>query len=192
MSRICLFCASSTGNDARYADAARRIGTSLAQRGVGLVYGGGKVGLMGIAADAALAAGGEVVGVIPRGLETAEIAHRGLTALHVTGSMHERKQLMHDLSDGFVTLPGGFGTMDEMFEALTWRQIGVHDKPVGLLNVAGFYDGLIGFMDAQVEGGLLRAEHRAMLRVSSDSDALLDDLVATMPAQPIDPPFPRP
>ena len=192
MSRICVFCASSTGNDSRFAEAASEVGRSLAQRGVGLVYGGGKVGLMGICADSALAACGEVIGVIPRGLETAEIAHRGLTSLHVTGSMHERKQLMHDLSDGFIALPGGFGTMDEMFETLTWRQIGVHDKPVGLLNVAGYYDHLVAFMDAQRDAGLLRAEHRAMLRVDSEVRSLLDELVASMPAQPAGSPLPRP
>lgn len=180
--RVCVYCASSRGIDQRYADTARDVGTQLAARGIGLVYGGAKVGLMGTCADAALAAGGEVVGVIPAGLETREVAHRGLSALHVTGSMHERKQKMHDLSDGFLTLPGGFGTMDELFETLTWGLLGIHHKPIVLLDVAGYYRHLVSFMNEQLRSGLLQPTHHALLRVTDTVEAALDDLVARQPS----------
>jgi uncharacterized protein (TIGR00730 family) len=184
MRRVCVFCASQMGSAPALAEAAREVGASLARRGLGLVYGGGNIGLMGVCADAVLAAGGEVVGVIPRGLEEREVAHRGLTSLHVTTSMHERKQKMHDLSDAFLTLPGGFGTMDELFETLTWAQLGIHGKPIGLLDVAGFYAPLVAFMDAQVAAGLLRPEHRAMLDADARLEPLLDRLEAAFLPRP--------
>ena len=140
MKRLAVYCGSATPADLTYIDAARHVGRTLAQRGIGVVYGGGRLGLMGAVADAALEAGGEVIGVIPEALVGAEVAHRGCTQLHVVQTMHQRKQLFTDLSDGFVTLPGGVGTMDELWEAISWAQLGYHDKPVGLLNVAGFYD----------------------------------------------------
>ena len=165
------------GNDVRFAEAARHVGTLLGGRGLAMVYGGAHVGLMGIVADAALIAGAEVIGVLPRGLETKEVAHRGLTNLIVTNGMHERKARMYELADVFLILPGGFGTMDEMFEILTWRQLGDHGKPVGLLNVAEFYTPLVTFLDHQVETGLLRAENRKVLHVDHDADRLLDRLL---------------
>lgn len=174
--RVCVFCASSRGIDQRYADVAREVGAQLARRGIGLVYGGAKVGLMGLCADAALAAGGEVIGVIPEGLETREVAHRGLTALHVVGSMHERKQKMHDLSDGFLTLPGGFGTMDELFETLTWGLLGIHHKPIVLLDAAGYYRHLVAFMNEQLRSGLLQPAHHALLSVTDSVETALDQL----------------
>ena len=183
MSRLCLFCASSTGNDPRFADAARALGTLLAEKGVGLVYGGGNIGLMGICADAALLAGGEVVGVIPRGLEEREVAHRGLTDLQVTGTMHERKQRMHDLSDAFIVLPGGFGTLDELFETLTWAQLGIHGKPIGLLDVAGFFQPLLAFIEHQVESGVVAPRTRALLWSDDSLPRLVSALLAGTPPQ---------
>lgn len=176
--RICVFCASSMGEDARLVEAARETGALIASRGLGLVYGGAQVGLMGVVADAALRAGGEVIGVIPRAFDDHEVAHRGLTRLLVTEGMHERKAAMYGLSDAFVTLPGGFGTMDELFETLTWRQLGTHGKPVGLLDVAGFYAPLVTFLDHQVRAGLLRPEYRGILFVDDDPPRLLDRLLA--------------
>jgi len=175
--RVCVFCASSVGREPRFVTAAREIGAELAHRGVGLVYGGGNVGLMGVLADAALAGGGEVIGVIPRGLEDRELAHRGLSALHVTDGMHARKQMMYALSDAFLALPGGFGTMDELFETLTWAQLGDHRKPVGLYNVAGFYDTLLTFISVQAAAGLLLPEYRGLLRVGDDGARLLDAIL---------------
>jgi len=165
------------GRDPRFAEAARAVGEALAARGVGLVYGGANVGLMGVVADAALGGGGEVIGVIPRGLEGREVAHRGLTALHVTDGMHARKQMMYALADAFVALPGGFGTLDELFEILTWAQLGDHRKPVGLLNVAGFYDGLLAFIATQADAGLLLPEYRGLLRVGDEPVALIEALL---------------
>jgi len=176
MSRICVFCGSSPGFAPVHADAAKAIGAGIARRGLGLVYGGGHVGLMGMVADAALAAGGEAIGVIPKALADLEVAHHGLTALHVTSSMHTRKAMMADLSDGFVALPGGIGTFEELFEIWTWAQLGDHDKPVALLNVAGFYDPLIAFLDSVVAAGFLRRQHRDMLIVRDDVASLLDAL----------------
>jgi len=174
MKRICVFCGSSPGHDPRYLEAARSMGRTLARRGLGLVYGGGSVGLMGAVADAALASGGEVVGVIPRVLQIRELAHRSLSTLHVVESMHERKALMAELSDGFVALPGGMGTLEELSEVLTWAQLGLHARPVGLLDVAGYYQPLAEFFDRAVGAGFLRPAHRALLLVGHDPAALLD------------------
>ena len=185
MKRLAVYCGSATPADPVYLESARAVGARLANMGIGVVYGGGRLGLMGAVADGALANGGTVIGVIPRALVDAEVAHRGLTELHVVDTMHQRKQLFTDLSDGFVTLPGGTGTMDELWEALSWAQLGYHAKPVGLLNVAGYYDGLIAFNDRMGEVGFLRAQHRDLL-IASDS---LDDLLARMgshvPTRPI-------
>ncbi|MFN8483930.1 MAG: TIGR00730 family Rossman fold protein [Anaerolineae bacterium] len=174
MQRICVFCGSSTGGDPIYNNAARYLGALLAERKLGLVYGGGHVGLMGVLADAVLAGGGEVIGIIPTHLAEKELAHQRLTELHVVGSMHERKAMMADKSDAFVALPGGYGTFEEFFESLTWAQLGLHEKPCGLLNVAGFYDALLGLVDHAVTQGFIRATHRDMLLVDDDPARLLD------------------
>jgi uncharacterized protein (TIGR00730 family) len=183
MRRLCVFCGSSTGARPEYRDAARRLGTLLAHRGVGLVFGAGHVGLMGVLADAVLQAGGEAVGVIPQALVDKELAHNGLTRLHVVETMHQRKALMADLSDGFAALPGGFGTADETFEILTWVQLGLHAKPVGLLNVAGFFDPLLAWIDHAVREGFLRPEHRGLLVVAAEPEALLDALPRHRPVE---------
>lgn len=174
MKRICVFCGSSPGGNPAYRDAAEALGRLLAREGLGLVYGGAGIGLMGAVAGAALAAGGEVIGVIPRALEAKEIAHPGLSALHVVGSMHERKALMAGLADGFVALPGGMGTFDEFFEVVTWAQLGIHVKPCGLLNVAGYYDRLTGFLDHAVAEGFVKGELREMIVVEERPEALLE------------------
>jgi len=176
MRRVCVFCGSSTGGREVYAEAARELGREIVARQLTLVYGGGQVGLMGELANAVLAEGGEVVGVIPHALASREIAHAGLTKLHVVDSMHERKALMAQLSDAFVALPGGFGTYEEFFEAVTWTQLGVHRKPCGLLNVSGFYDPIIGFLDRAVEEQFVRREHRAAVVVDTAAGRLLDQL----------------
>ncbi|MCX7718777.1 MAG: TIGR00730 family Rossman fold protein [Candidatus Sumerlaeaceae bacterium] len=178
MKRVCVFCGSSAGERPVYAQAARELGRVLAERGIGMVYGGGNVGLMGIAADAALAAGGEVIGVIPKALRDREIAHPRLTKLHVVGSMHERKALMSDLSDGFIAMPGGFGTLDEFMEVLTWAQLGIHRKPCGLLNVDNFFAPLLTLLDRAVADRFLRPQHRALVLVASKSEELLDRMAA--------------
>jgi uncharacterized protein (TIGR00730 family) len=183
--RVAVYCGSATPADRPRAFHVDRVGRRLAEAGIGLVYGGGRLGLMGAVADGALAAGGTVIGVIPRALVDAEVAHRGLTELHVVDTMHQRKQLFTDLSDGFVTLPGGTGTMDELWEALSWAQLGYHAKPVGLLNVAGYYDGLIAFNDKMGAVGFLRAQHRDLLIASDDLDDLLARMTAHVPARPI-------
>jgi uncharacterized protein (TIGR00730 family) len=157
----------------------------LAQRGIGVVYGGGRLGLMGAIADSALAAGGEVIGVIPQALVDAEVAHRGLSELHVVPGMHQRKQLFTDLSDGFLTIPGGTGTMDELWEALSWAQLGYHADPVGLLNTAGYYDALVAFWERMGEVGFLRPQHRDLLIVGDTLDVLLDRMGSHVPTQPI-------
>ena len=174
MNSICVFCGSSPGNDPAYAEAAQRLGRTLAERGTTLVYGGGHVGLMGVVADSALGAGGDVIGVMPRSLVDREIGHKGLTKLHVVGSMHERKALMSELSEGFVALPGGNGTLEEFFEVLTWAQLGEHGKPCGLLNVAGYYDPLLKVFDQMVERAFLKDEHRKLVLVEEASSALLE------------------
>ena len=145
MKRLAVYCGSASPSDPVYIESARQVGRTLAERGIGVVYGGGRLGLMGAVADSALEAGGEVIGIIPQALVNAEVAHRGLSELHVVETMHQRKQAFTDLSDGFINLPGGTGTMDELWEALSWAQIGYHAKPVGLLNVSGYYDGLVAF-----------------------------------------------
>ncbi|HEY0270077.1 MAG TPA: TIGR00730 family Rossman fold protein [Sphingomonas sp.] len=174
--RICVFLGSSVGRSPVYAQAAERVGALIARRGIGLVYGGGAVGLMGLLARAALAAGGEVIGVIPEALRAREHDQTGLSQLHVVRTMHERKAMMADLSDGFVALPGGIGTFEELFEVWTWAQLGYHAKPCGLLNIAGFYDGMSGFIDHVVEEGFLKPEHRRMLIVEREAETMLDRL----------------
>lgn len=171
--RICVFCGSSPGRGSTYLRAATDVGTLLAQRGIGVVYGGGNIGLMGAVADAAMAAGGEVVGVIPQHLADREVAHRDVTELHIVADMHERKALMARLSDAFITLPGAAGTMEELFEIWTWAQLGLHEKPVGLLDVGGYYGHLRTFIDQTVTEGFLKPQHRSMLIVESDAAILL-------------------
>jgi len=179
--RLCVFCGSSTGLDPAFASAARTLATELAARGIDVVYGGGNVGLMGIVADAALAAGGRVIGVIPHALVTRELAHQGLSEIHVVDSMHERKALMSSLSDGFIALPGGFGTLEEFCEAVTWTQLGVHAKPCGLLNVAGFYDGLLAFLEHALDEEFLRPTHREIVVSDADPIRLIDRVIAWQP-----------
>jgi uncharacterized protein (TIGR00730 family) len=181
MNRLCVFCGSNFGARPDYSEAARTFGAAIAGQGLGLVYGGGSVGLMGIVADAVLAAGGEVIGVIPQTLWDRELGHRGLTKLHIVSSMHERKALMAELSDGFVALPGGIGTFEELFEAWTWSQLGVHRKPCGLLDVAGFYTRLLEFIEHCVAERFIRPENRAMLLVESDPTILLRRLAEYSP-----------
>ena len=176
MQRICVFCGSSPGGDPAYVDAAQEMGREIVARDLTLVYGGGHVGLMGALADAVLDAGGSVIGVIPHALAVREIAHQRLTRLHVVGSMHERKAMMADLSDAFVALPGGFGTYEEFFEAVTWTQLGVHRKPCGLLNVAGFYDPLVQFLDNAVSEQFVRPQHRSTILVDTHPGRLIDQL----------------
>ena len=185
MARICVFCASTPGLRPSYAEGASALARALVDGGHTLVYGGGNVGLMGVIADAVLSAGGEAVGVIPHTLMAREIGHTGVTRLHVVDSMHERKALMADLSDAFVALPGGVGTFEELFEAITWTQLGLHRKPCGLLNTQGFYDGLIGFMEHAWAEGFIKPETRAVVRYDADPLALLDALEqVTVPVVP--------
>lgn len=174
---VCVFCGSSTGAKLSYSEAARRVGETLARRGLGLVYGGGRVGLMGVTADAALAAGGEVVGVIPEPLATKEIAHPGLTELIVVPGMHQRKAIMVERSDGFLALPGGVGTFEELFEIVTWAVLGLHQKPIGLLNVDGYFDPLLALLGHAVAERFVRPEHLAMMLVSDQPEALAAGLL---------------
>jgi uncharacterized protein (TIGR00730 family) len=176
MKCLCVFCGSSAGSRTVYADATKRLGEALAARGWGLVYGGGHVGLMGILADSVLNSGGSAIGVIPQALLDKELAHGGLTQLHVVTTMHQRKALMADLADGFAALPGAFGTADELFEILTWAQLGLHAKPIGLLNVAGYFDPLRAWLDHTVREGFLRSAHRQLLLEAEDPERLLDFL----------------
>jgi uncharacterized protein (TIGR00730 family) len=176
MRRVCVFCGSSVGTNAAYADAARAMGALLADRGIGLVYGGGNVGLMGVIADAVLERGGHVIGVIPQALADREIAHSGITDLRVVDSMHTRKAMMADLSDAFIAMAGGVGTFEEFFEAVTWTQLGLHRKPCGLLNVNGFYAPLAAFIDQAVTEGFIKPVDRAAIVVDSDPARLLDTL----------------
>ena len=173
MRSVCVYCGSAMGNRAAYADVARSLGRTAAEQGLRIVYGGASVGLMGEVADAALAAGGEVVGVIPRRLVERELAHPRLTRMHVVDTMAERKQIMADHSDAFVALPGGIGTLDELFESLTWTQLGIHAKPCGLLDVAGYWGPLLNVLDRQVEEGFLRRPHAEVLCVADDAASLL-------------------
>ena len=185
MKSICVFCGSSMGRRPDYEEAAAETGRAIARSGRRLVYGGAKVGLMGVVADAALAEGGEVIGVLPVALEKKELAHEGLSALHVVSSMHERKAMMADLSDGFITIPGGVGTMDELWEAMSWAQLGYHDNPVGLLNAFGFYDELIAFNRKMAEVGFVRPVHQNILVHDDTLDGLLDRMAAYEPHTPI-------
>jgi uncharacterized protein (TIGR00730 family) len=173
---LAVFCGSSFGAAPGYREAAREAGRLLGQSAIRLVYGGGHVGLMGVLADACLSAGGRVIGVIPQALADKEVAHRGLTELRVVGSMHERKAVMAELSDAFLALPGGYGTWDELFEALTWSQLGIQDKVCGLLNVDGYYDSMIAMMDRAVAEGFVRNASRELLVVDTDASRLLDRL----------------
>ena len=175
---VCVYCGSNAGVRPDYRALAEALGRALAGRGLTLVYGGARVGLMGAVADAALAAGGRVVGVIPQSLVDREIAHAGLSELHVVASMHERKTMMADLSGGFVALPGGIGTLEEIFEMWTWGQLGHHGKPCALLDTAGYWTGLATFLDHQVAEGFVRADHRKMLIVEEDAESLLDRMAA--------------
>ena len=181
MRSICVFCGSSLGKRPEYAQMARMLGSEMAARGLGVVYGGSSVGLMGVLADAALAAGGEVTGVLPRGLFQREIAHTGLTRLHEVGSMHERKALMVELADAFVALPGGYGTCDELFEVVTWAQIGLHTKPIGLLDVCDFFAPLLAMIAHDAEEGFMPTEHLNVLLREETPTALLDRLQSYTP-----------
>lgn len=181
LAAVCVFCGSSTPPDPSYLKAAEALGTLVARRGIDLVYGGGRVGLMGQVADAALAAGGRVLGVIPAGLFGREVGHTGLTELHQVGTMHERKQLMYDLSDGFIALPGGLGTLEELAEVTTWSQLGLHAKPVVLLDVDGFWDPLAAQLDRMVDVGLLKPANRALIQRAETPEAALAALAAPGP-----------
>jgi uncharacterized protein (TIGR00730 family) len=181
MKSICVYCGSSTGKSPQYAEAAADLGRELVNRGLGLVYGGASVGLMGAVADAVLLAGGHAIGVIPRSLATKELAHTALDELFVVDSMHDRKAKMADLSAGFIAMPGGWGTLEEIFEALTWAQLGFHDKPCGLLNVAGYYDHLGAFLDHAMEQSFVREAYRPMIMIDSQPAALLDRFASYQP-----------
>ncbi len=181
MRRVCVFCGSSMGNDARFADAARDFGAALAARGLGLVYGGGSIGLMGVVADEVLGHGGEVIGVIPQGLKTEEIAHAGLTELRVVASMHERKATMAELSDAFVALPGGLGTFEELLEMLTWLQLGIQRKPVALLDVEEYWAGLRTLLADAVRHGFVHEANADSLLVDTRPDRLLDAIARWTP-----------
>jgi uncharacterized protein (TIGR00730 family) len=186
MRRVCVYCGSSPGRDRAYREAAVALVQTLAERGLGVVYGGAHVGLMGVVADEALAAGAEVIGVIPQALVDREIAHPGLADLRIVGSMHERKAQMAELADAFVALPGGLGTLEELFEVATWSQLGLHVKPCGLLNVLGYYDGLAGMLDHAVAERFLRPENRAIIIVEPDPGAMVDALAAWTPPARVD------
>ena len=183
MKSICVFCGSSPGQGDEYLNAARQLGALLARRGITLIYGGGSVGLMGAIANATLRAGGKAVGVIPKFLWDQEVGHRALTDLHIVETMHERKALMAELSDTFITLPGGIGTLEEFFEVWTWGQLGIHNKPFGVLDVGGFYSGLFGMLDHMTQQGFLKAKHREMVRVSADAKELLKALAEYQPPE---------
>ena len=185
MKRIAVYCGSATPPDPRFIELARTTGEVLARRGIGVVYGGGRLGLMGALAQGALSAGGEVIGVIPEALAGAEVANHDCTELAIVGTMHERKKAFTDLSDGFLTLPGGVGTMDELWEAVSWAQLGYHDKPVGLLNAFGFYDGLVEFYRHMGTVGFVRPAHQNILVVAEELEDLIDKLTAYRPHKPI-------
>ncbi len=179
--RICIYTGSNVGARPAYQQAAREMGHELVRRGIGMVYGGGRVGLMGIIADEMMAAGGEVIGVMPRALFPTEVGNTNITHLYEAGSMHERKAMMTDLSDGFIALPGGFGTLDELFEIVTWAQLGIHDKPVGLLNVNSFYDPLLAVIQHLVAEGFVKSYHAALIMTEEHPAALLDRFAAYSP-----------
>ena len=178
--RLCVFCGSKVGVDDRYRSAAVELGRLLARERIGLVYGGGRIGLMGVIADAVLAGGGEVIGVIPESLATVELLHSGVADMRVVGSMHARKGLMAELSDAFVAMPGGFGTFEEFFEVVTWSQLGLHRKLTGLLNVGGFYDPLVRLVDHAVQEGFIKPKHRELLVIEERPDVLLSRLVSEL------------
>ncbi|MHC5210598.1 MAG: LOG family protein [Planctomycetota bacterium] len=181
--RICVFCGSNSGKDPVYRQAAVALGKTIVRRELDLVYGGGSVGLMGILADTVLEAGGSVTGIIPRALERREVAHEQLTAIHVVDDMHTRKAKMEELADAFVAMPGGYGTLEELFEVVTWAQLGLHRKPVGMLNPAGYFDGLLDCIDSAVVEGFIKPEHRRLLVVGAEPDALLDALARHEPPE---------
>ncbi len=183
--RICVFCGSRPGNRPEYVVAARQLGSLLAERGIGLVYGGASVGIMGAVADATLRGGGEVIGVIPQALVRHELAHDHLTELRVVASMHERKALMAELSDGVIALPGGFGTFEELFETITWSQLGIHRKPFGVLNVGGFYDALLALVDHSIAEGFVPPEHRGLILQATEPEAILDQIASYEPPPPV-------
>lgn len=181
MKKICVFCGSSVGANPIYAESARELGRVLIQQKLGLVYGGGRVGLMGILADTVLAEGGEVIGILPQGLFTKEVAHEGLTEIRFVGSMHQRKAMMVELSDGFVALPGGYGTTEEFCEVITWAQLGIHQKPCGLLNIEGYFTYLLKFLDYTVQERFLRPEHRSLVLEDTNPESLLSKMRAFTP-----------
>ena len=183
MNAICVFCGSRIGESDRFRAAARQLGAEIAGRGLGLVYGGGRIGLMGVLADTALAEGGQVIGVIPEALADREAAHSGLTELILTSSMHERKARMAELADAFIALPGGFGTLEEFCEMLTWAQLGIHHKPIGLLDVDSFFDPLIALFDSMVARGFVPLNHRSLIRRASAASNLLDEFAAYVPPE---------
>lgn len=185
MTALAVYCGSASPSDPVYIEAARHVGRTLAQRGITTVYGGGRLGLMGAVADSALEAGGKVIGVIPEALVGSEVAHRGCTELHIVRNMHERKAMFTDLSDGFINLPGGVGTMDELWEAVSWAQLGYHNKPVGILNIAGYYDHLIAFNAHMAEVGFVRDAHKSILVIADQLDDLLDKLANYVPHKTI-------
>ena len=185
LKRLAVYCGSATPADPRYMELAREVGAALAGRNIGVVYGGGRLGLMGAVASGALEKGGEVIGVIPDALFNSEVANHDCTELHTVSGMHERKQMFTDLSDGFVTLPGGVGTMDELWEAMSWAQLGYHDKPVGVLNAFGFYDHLLAFNARMAEVGFVREAHRGILIAADNLNQLLDNMSDYRPHQPI-------
>jgi len=181
MRRICVFCGASSGRGAAYVELAESVGAGLAERGIGLVYGGGRVGLMGAVADAALAVGGEVIGIIPRRLVDRELAHPGLTELRVVGSLHERKATMAELADGFICLPGGLGTLEELAEVASWAQLELHDKPIGLLSSGGYWEPFLAWLDHAVSEGFIAPHHRRLIAIEDDLDALLARFAAWTP-----------
>ncbi|MFQ5341864.1 MAG: TIGR00730 family Rossman fold protein [Anaerolineae bacterium] len=176
MKRVCVFCGSNNGVNSLYQHAAEELGQLLIQRNHGLVYGGGSVGLMGVIADAVLAGGGEVIGVIPEAMATKELAHPDVTIMHVVPGMHARKARMAELADAFIAMPGGYGTFEELFEVITWAQLGIHHKPIGLLNVAGYFDALVGFVDHAIAEGFIKPVHRQLIVTAEQPAALLDCL----------------
>jgi len=182
MKTLAVYCGAAHGANPIYADAARALARAMVEHNIALVYGGGKVGLMGVIADEVLRLGGEATGVIPRALVEREVGHAGLTRLFVVKDMHERKAMMSDLSEGFIAMPGGMGTLEELFEMVTWAQLGIHAKPIGLLNVNGFYDGLRAFVRHQVEEGFVRSEHEGLMLAESDPELLIRRLRAAIPA----------
>lgn len=184
---ICVFCGSAYGEDPRYTTAAKRVGRALGESGIDLVYGGGSVGLMGAVADAALEAGGRVVGIIPEALDRREIAHRGATELIVVAGMHERKALMAARSDAYLTLPGGIGTFEEFFEVLSWAVLGLHAKPIGVLNISNYYDPMLAMIEHSVRSGFVRVGNTDLIRVGTDPEALVLDLVRTPSIRPAGP-----